>query len=418
VPFDIDSIQVIDTHERLADVFGRGTERINLVELLRANSGLMEAIRSADPQAAARRAAAPAGRRSAGIIDADAAARSEDGDSSDLDEAELDAMLFSLPAVVLTSHWKCQWIAFHDLYDFDDPMVTEENWRELEENIREAYRDGEAWQEEILRRAGIRLFFWCCGPPRPRRGCRGVLLLRDFLELEKEGTAGPDELAGRFRSWLEMEIQRYNPVAMKTEGACRRGIPLRERDEREVAAELSRIGDREPLLASPVVEDFVHDCAAEWAARHALPIQMHTDVPAGGALHGETALTYARRTEQYVARHPETIFDILQAGFPQWEEAIALCRRYPNVLLNLAGLSTLSETLSHTILETALEAVPVNKILWGGDAGTLEAAYGVLTLFRSTLERVLYIKDIPDEPKEEIAARILWKNASELYHLG
>jgi predicted TIM-barrel fold metal-dependent hydrolase len=245
-----------------------------------------------------------------------------------------------------------------------------------------------------------------------------VLLLTDFLDLRKGSVSDPDELTAQFRSWIEMEIHRYNPVALKIDSAFRRGLHFPEPNAKEVARGLSELGEDDPFSSHRGVNDYVHELAAEWASRHALPVQIHTGMLSGNTYRQQMDEIYAHRLESYIARHPETAFDIFHLGFPQWEEGMVLARRYPNVYVNLCWLTSISESLTHTILETVLEAVPLNKILWGGGTQSPEMAYGVLTLFRSILERVLYIKDIPDEPKEEIADKLLWKNASKLYHLS
>ena len=408
--FDVNAIQVIDTCEQIAHAYDWAPGETGLIHVLLGNHHLMADIHAAELKNAGGswedEGVGPYQKLKDGIVDS---------------EAQREAIfhyLERLPNVVLTSDWKCQWISFHELYGLDEPVITPDNWEELDRKIRDAYSDRESWHAEILSRAGIKTLFWCYGPPILASRCRGVLLLTDFLDLQKGGISDPDELAGQFRSWIEMEIQRYNPVALKIDSAYRRDIRFRDPDAKEIAKGLSELGEEDPLANHRAVNDFIHELAAEWASRHALPVQIHTGLLSGNAYRHRMDEIYSHHLEAYIARHPETAFDIFHSGFPQWEEGMVLARRYPNVYLNLCWLTSISESLTNTILEAALEAVPVNKILWGGGTQSPEMAFGVLTLFRSILERVLYIKDIPDEPKEEIADRLLWKNASKLYHLS
>jgi hypothetical protein len=410
LPFDINAIQVIDTYEQLAFAYDWAPEEIGLLHVLFGNHHLSADIHSAELKNAGR----SWDDRETGLYQK-LKNGSADGDAQ---REVVQHYLERLPSVVLTSDWKCQWIAFHELYGLDEPVITSDNWEELDRKIRDAYADRESWHTDILRRAGIKTLFWCYGPPLLKSHCRGVLLLTDFLHLRKGNISEPDELAGQFRSWIEMEIQRYNPVALQIDSAYRRDICFENPDAKEVARGLAKLGEEEPFSSHRAISDFIHQLAAEWSSRHALPLQIHTGLLSGNVYRHRMNEIFAHHLETYIAEHPETAFDIFHSGFPHWEEGMVLCRRYPNAYLNLCWLTSISESLTHSVLETALEAVPVNKILWGGGAQSPEMAFGVLTLFRSILERVLYMKDIPDEPKEEIADKLLWKNASKLYHLN
>jgi hypothetical protein len=411
LPFTINDILVIDTHEHIANSYVWAPERMGLLHVLLGNHYLLADILSADPKNAGH------SWDEEGITPF---SKIRDSGNTLSPEEEREALFYyldRLPDAVLTSDWKSLWIALHELYDLDDPLPTAENWESLDRKIRDRYQDRESWYGEILDRAGIKLLFWCYGPPELKTKCRGVLPLSDFLNLKRGDVTTPEELTALVTGWMQQEILRFNPIAVKIGSAYQRPLRIDRAQPEDAARALTGMSDADPFSSSVVISDFIHNLAAERAAVHGLPVQVHTGLLAGNRFSRPLTDTYAHHLESFFYRHPDTLFDLFHASYPQWGEAVVLCRRYPNVHLNLCWLPTISESATHSLLETALEAVPVNKILWGGDTHSPEMAYGALYLFRSILDRVLYIKDIPDGPKQEIAECILWKNAARLYGL-
>ena len=322
-----------------------------------------------------------------------------------------------LPLVAHTSDWKAMRMALSDLHGLDDFLVTGENWRALDESVRQRYADRPAWHREILERAGVETLFWCYDEPELEGPCRSVFTLSGFCDGRRGDVSSRNELVEAFSNWLTGRISALKPVALKIGTAYSRPIFFESRTGRDVDEALSSMEPAQLLSENRVVHDFLHHLAADACAELSLPIQIHTGHLAGNIFENSLTATYAALLETFVAMHPETRFDIFHGSFPQWGEALVLARHYPNVFLNLCWVPSTSQTMAASFLDAALDAVPVNKIMWGGDAHSVEMAYGVLGQFRELLSRVLDRRSEPERLRREAAEWILWKSAAELYDL-
>ena len=322
-----------------------------------------------------------------------------------------------LPRVALTSDWKAFQYALRDLFGMSDFLLTRENWAAIDSRVRKSYRKRDDWYRSIFAKAGTRLAFWCYGKPLLEGPLRGVLSVGEFLRRPRGGVNNSAALTAAFDSWVDEAVAAYNPVSMKVGFAYYRDIAIAGPRARQVDAALKALRPGAPLVRSRAVDDFVHALAAGASARRGLPLQVHTGILAGNVYEQPLPLTYVTRIEPFIAAHPQTRFDIFHGSFPQWGEAIALARKYPNVYLNLCWVTTLSETAAESMLDTALDAVPVNKIMWGGDAHSPEMAYGVTVLFREILDRVLNRRNEGRKLTLESADWILQRSAAELYGL-
>ena len=109
-------------------------------------------------------------------------------------------------------------------------------------------------------------------------------------------------------------------------------------------------------------------------------------------------LSQVRFYEQPIAENPKTTFILGHAGALQWEEALDLVRRYPNVLV---------ETSSQSLhaLRRMVESVDSTRILLGSDWPFYHQAI--------SLAKVL----IATEGRADTRHRILYANAAELLGL-
>ena len=74
--------------------------------------------------------------------------------SADEAERRIREALPYLPAIRNTSCWWGVRIVLRELYDWDEP-ITEDNWRQLDDTIRER-ADDQTWHHSVLDRANIR----------------------------------------------------------------------------------------------------------------------------------------------------------------------------------------------------------------------------------------------------------------------
>ncbi|MBN1809497.1 MAG: amidohydrolase family protein [Planctomycetes bacterium] len=408
---DISGIPVIDTHEHLENVYRWKPEDVGLLHVLMENHYLVADIVAADPENAGR-SWLDTGTTPRRALDEAAGALT----GTEYEKA-VGWFIDRLPLVAQTSDWKSEQAALSDLYELGDYLVTSGNWRALDERIREKYADRDSWYLQILERAGISRLFWCYGEPKLAGPSLPVVPVSGFLQKKRGEVSSAGALAGKFRAWAAEKVESLNPVAFKVGTAYARGIDFLERSDGEVDAALKKLGLEKCFAESQAVSDRIHHLMAEASVVHNTPLQVHTGILAGNGFSHPMAETYVVNMEAFIARNPRTRFDIFHGSFPQWGEAVSLVRRYPNVWLNACWVPTLSESICENMLAAALDACPVNKIMWGGDSHSPEMAYGVLKLFRGVLQRVLEERCTGEALAVRSAEWILWRSAADLYGL-
>jgi len=108
-------------------------------------------------------------------------------------------------------------------------------------------------------------------------------------------------------------------------------------------------------------------------------------------------------------------------SYPFVDEALSLTKIFPNVYIDLCWVPIISSQMAIASLDKALDLIPYNKIMWGGDAYRIEEAYGTLLTGQKVVTEVLVNRidrgrlDMNDAKK--IARAIFYDNAKNLYVL-
>ena len=409
---DVSKIPVIDTHEHIDNIYRWNPEDVGLLHVLMENHYLVADIVAADPANAGKSFTEP------GISPRYDLDQAKGKLSSAEYEKAVRWFIERLPLVAHTSDWKSEWFGLRDLYGLKDPLITEKNWSAIDKRIRKRYENRDKWYLEIFDRARVKTLFWCYGEPKLKGSSRAVIHHNDFIWRECGDIRDTASLADAFNRFMDGEIQKHNPVSLKIGSAYNRDINFIKRTLEEVDAALRKAEPKTCFAQIPEVSDFIHQLMAELSARTGIPVQIHTGILAGNTLMNPLTATYASRADAFFARNPGTRFDIFHGSFPQWGEAVAIARRFPNVWLNTCWVPTLSESMCQAMLNAALDSVPVNKIMWGGDSHSPEMAYGVLKLFRGIVGRVVSSRGADAKLAREAAEWILWRSAAELYKLS
>ena len=119
-----------------------------------------------------------------------------------------------------------------------------------------------------------------------------------------------------------------------------------------------------------------------------ITVQVHT----GLQQERESLLKNARPMllDNTIQRFDNVHFDLLHAGWPWWEEGIALAKKFPNVTIDLAWVHSLSPQSAIQCIVYALGSVPSNKILgFGGNAEHPDMIYGQLEIARQNIAHAL-----------------------------
>ncbi len=120
--------------------------------------------------------------------------------------------------------------------------------------------------------------------------------------------------------------------------------------------------------------------------------------PVGIEAHLPRYLSQVRFYERPIAENPLTTFVLGHSGALQFEQALELQRRYPNV-----WLETSSQSLSN-VRRMVLEADP-DRVVHGSDWPFYHPAISVSKILIAT------------EGKKDIRHKILWRNAARLLGL-
>jgi hypothetical protein len=109
--------------------------------------------------------------------------------------------------------------------------------------------------------------------------------------------------------------------------------------------------------------------------------------------------TQVRRYERAIAENPDVVFVLGHAGALQWEEALALACRYPNVYLEIS-----SQSLS--AVRRIVEVGPAGRVVFGTDWPWYHQGVGLAKVLLAT------------EDRPEVRRKVLFENAARLFGVG
>ena len=123
-----------------------------------------------------------------------------------------------------------------------------------------------------------------------------------------------------------------------------------------------------------------------------------------------------------IQRFDNVQFDLLHAGWPWWEESIALAKKFPNVSIDLAWLHSLNPRVAVQCILDALGTVPANKILgFGGNAEHPDIIYGQLEIARQNIARALSLavdqNIISASGAVDFAKQMLYDNPKRIFNI-
>ena len=125
---------------------------------------------------------------------------------------------------------------------------------------------------------------------------------------------------------------------------------------------------------------------------------------------------------------PENMYNLMAAGvkiglchsgWPREGGGLLMARTYRNCYFDMCWTPLLSPTLGRHILASAIDMVPMNKIIIGTDCGSAECFFGTARLVRQVLFDVLHEKvqsgQFSEEVARTLARAILYDNACEFF---
>jgi hypothetical protein len=339
-----------------------------------------------------------------------------------------------------TSVYRSFVVALQDLCDLPYTEITSATWPDFSACLKKANRRQD-WYNYVLKEKGnIEVAFldnwWNVTDfDVDRELFRPVLRINSFLKYEQRGMLivtdenDPKNIAKKmnhkltdFYSYLSL-IDLVFQRAVDSDVACIKSSTAYDRSLCFVETPLDKAAQIYETDRNIGVEekkqfgDFITHYCIKKAIEYDLPIQIHTGMQATckSLLKDSNPLKLQNLFPQY----REAKFILLHGGFPFTNEAGVLAKTFPNVYLDFSWLPLLSKQAAKNTLSEWLDLIPASKLVWGGDCGRVETAYGSLIFAKEVVVEVLaekvYEGTFGMDVACHIAGSIFNGNASSLF---
>jgi len=337
------------------------------------------------------------------------------------------------PKVKHTGHGQVIQNTINELYDI--PQLAQEKIPELEERY-QAYRK-KGFYKETLKKANVKSCI--VNPPgRPFKETElPEILYQDIdalgmirINIERYNESILPKVSD-LNDWLHIIdwwFEKYsNPaVGVKIGNAYFRRLDF-EKFDFEKAAPLFQdklSGIKLSELEEKQIQDHIFWYVVDLATQKGLPIKLHTGYQAMNNLMNLENVMYNPADCANLCRlSPDSRFIFFHISYPYYEPMISLAKHYKNAFIDMCGSWSINPVASIDFLKKYIVTAPVNKLLvFGGDDLCIENLMGHSILARKGIAHSLcdLIKDhwISEGDSFEIAERIMFKNAAEIYGIG
>lgn len=326
--------------------------------------------------------------------------------------------------------------AFQDLYGVDFDRVSDDQARGLDRRIAENYRDPRWLYEVVTERANIELMvvdrYWAplemrSDYPFAVSALNVNSLFRGFHPSEyRSQHDDPYRYAKEYGLRVELlddyvtlldriiaDAKQHGLPCLKNTLAYTRTLEFRNVTKEQAAKAFGRPRAESTPEEVRDFEDYVMWRICESAARHDLPIQIHTGQ---ARIQGSNPMLLV----DLIQANPKTKFILFHGGFP-WvgETGVIVMRHASHVWVDSVWLPTLSYTMAKRAFHEWLEVMPSDRIMWGADCVHAEGIYGATELTRRCLAEVLVEKieagDLTEEHARHIGRQIMRENALKVF---
>jgi len=332
------------------------------------------------------------------------------------------------------SYWRHNLVTFKGLFDLADDELTDDNWRGLNERIKEKTADPN-WYDNVTvdvcnLRTQVKNIPWF--KDWEPEYFTAILRMEPALELWKSETrAQLEEHLGcsitDLRSCrqaladLAEQYQTRGAVGVKLAHAYRRTLSSEPVEETIAAAVFDAALHSEELSPTQVkqFEDYIIFFLAGLCSDTGLVFDIHTGVQSNwGNIPDSDPLLLL----PLIHAHRSTRFNLYHAGYPYSREMGMLGKHCPNVWLNMAWMYVITMEGSRQTLSEWIDLVPGYRLLgFGSDVAWPELIYGHLQMARACLADVLDQKVHRDFLSQQAALDLvqmmLHDNAVQFYGL-
>jgi hypothetical protein len=144
----------------------------------------------------------------------------------------------------------------------------------------------------------------------------------------------------------------------------------------------------EELIIGKKFQDYMMHFLLRIVNKHGLTVQFHTGIQEGNG--NILANSNPTQLNNLFLTYNNMKFDLFHISYPYHREAIALCKMFPNVYLDMCWAHIISPQSSMEFLSEFIDAVAVNKVsVFGGDYCMVDTVYGHQLMARQNVSRVL-----------------------------
>ena len=172
------------------------------------------------------------------------------------------------------------------------------------------------------------------------------------------------------------------------------------------------------------IQDYLFWYVVDLATQKGLPVKLHTGYQAMNNMMNLDNVTYNPADCANLCRlSPDSRFIFFHISYPYYEPMISLAKHYNNAFIDMCGSWSINPIASIDFLKKYIVTAPVNKLfVFGGDDLYIENLIGHAIIARRGIALSLsdLMKDnwISERDSFEIAERIMFKNAAEIYGIG
>lgn len=335
-----------------------------------------------------------------------------------------------------TSFYRFLLPAFQNLYRVDFDYITDSQAAGLDNRIYQNYRDPKWLYQVITERANIELVlsdpYWARFAFKTDYPFVVLVLNVNTLFRGSHPSEFKEPLDDPYTFALQHNVpvrslddyvtlidrmiahaKQCGAVCLKNTLAYERTLDFQNVPKARAAAAFGK--PRSKLTREEIrdFEDFIMWRIVELAAKHDLPIQIHTG-------HARIQGSNPMLLVDLIQANPKTKFVLFHGGYPWVGETGAIVTRHTShVWIDSVWLPTISYTMAKRAFHEWLEVMPSNRILWGGDCNHAEGIYGATEFTRRCVAEVLAEKvdrgDLAEQHAMRIGRQILRDNALELF---
>jgi hypothetical protein len=331
------------------------------------------------------------------------------------------------------------------LYGYDKPFLVKDDVQNLYEKMTDnRYRNYDKWFDEVFKKSHFVTMlndqYWnhfntkidvahfklvcnissCVLLINEAAESKTITSDKNLLKLmgkEIINTKNLDDYISLTDSVLNI-FKREGAVCLKNVLAYSRSIDFDDIDYETATRIFDKTGVRDESEKKHL-QDFIFHHIIQQAIKLDLPIQIHTGYLAGNQ--GRLDNGHPMKLLNLFIKYPEARFILFHGGYPWTGDYVALGKQFSNVYLDLVWLPQISKTAAIRTLNEILDAVPDNKIMWGGDVLIIDDAVGSLELAKEVVASVLAERVeegwMTEEIAKDVARCIFNKNATELFRL-